>query len=327
MPLALAVLGLFALAAVLSGFCAKLAAEFWGDHLGSTRLRAGWLIGPLIIAVSLCTALLWPGLSHPSCHCIAHGLHHPHLCLRHPDFAVAVAFPAALVGLAWSSRAAPALGRLFAEWRETLRWGERIARAPELTLDGVKFRLVESLGVGACTIGLFDPKVAVDASVWRALNDEERRAVLHHEDAHRARRDPLTLLVLEACARFISLSGVVNLLNAWRAGAEHECDRHAAEVVGSPESIASALLTLERYYRSRPEASLALQARASGASLAARVRVLLSDDLRRERPSLGCDVLAVSLGGLVFAFAFTIFAGDLVHHAAETALGLLVHHH
>jgi Zn-dependent protease with chaperone function len=324
MPLAVSLVAVFGVAALISGLLAKLTLQSTGMRAQTTGFRASWLMGPVLAGVATCSALIFPGVLG-ACHCVGHGLHHPHLCLRHPDFAVAILFPALGVAAAWLCVATPGLARLCTSAWQTSRWAYRLSKQPTQALGNVSFRLVDAPGLGACTTGLLRPLIAVDRGLWSALNEEERQAVLHHEDAHRQRLDPLTLFVLKACASLAAMPGADAVLRHWQAKVEEECDRHAAEVIGSPECVASALLAIERYRRTQPLGPLLLQASAGGGSLEMRVRTLLADSPSR-RANLASDCLSVSLAGIALAIFLALVSGDLVHHGAETLLGLFVHH-
>ncbi len=328
MSLAVSLLAVFVVAAMICSLVAQLLAAKLGVLTSSTGSRAAWIMAPVLAAATICVALVWPGLAQADCHCVAHGLHHPHLCLRHPDYAAAVLFPAVIVAVAWACLALPRLGRLLSSLWQTERWARRVERAPLHALDSVRFRLIDAPGLGAFTTGLFRPLIAIDAGLWRRLTEEERRAVLHHEDAHRTRLDPLTLFVLKVCATLGVVPGAAELLRKWQAKAEDECDRHAAQTVAAPEAVAAALLALERYHRGQAHQALPLRASAGeGAALEKRVRTLLASEASPTRSNLANDVLAVLLVGFAVAALFTLITGDMVHHGAETALGFFVHDH
>lgn len=327
MALAVSLLSVFVVATMTCGFAVKLLAARFSTLTSSTGSRAAWIMAPVLAAVTLCVALVLPGLVHSACHCVAHGLHHPHLCLRHPDYAAAVLIPAGLVAVAWSCLALPRLAQLLSGLWQTGRWARSVERVPVRVLDNVRFRLIDAPGLGAFTTGLFTPLIAIDTGLWHRLDEEERRAVLHHEDAHRARLDPLTLFVLKICTILAVLPGAAELLRKWHATVEEECDRYAAKVVAAPEPVASALLALERYHRGQAQQVLPLRTSAGGATLEARVRTLLASEPAAKRSNLANDVLAVLLVGLAIAAFFTLATGDLVHHGAETALGFFVDHH
>ncbi|HEU5075017.1 MAG TPA: M56 family metallopeptidase [Polyangiaceae bacterium] len=279
-----------------------------------------------MLASSVCSALILPGAFVTSCHCLVHGLHHPHLCVHHPAYAASMVFPAAVVLAGWAYFALPKLSSLLARCWHTWLWVRRFTSSPVHRLENVAFRLIDAPGLGACTTGIIRPIIAIDRQLWSRLNEEERRAVLHHEDAHCRRLDPLSSLLLEACAALAVPTHAVELLRRWRAAAEAECDRHAAARVGSPESVASALLSLESYHRSQPACSVPLSVGAGGSALEARVRTLLDADRGAQPANLVSDTLAVALGGLAVVVAVTLVGGDVVHHAGETVLGLFVSH-
>lgn len=325
MSLAISLLAIFALVATLSGAAIRLA-DSTAKDTRSTAWRAARLSAPVIAAVSICWALLWPGLSHGICHCLAHGLHHPHLCLQHPDYAALIVAPASTIAGIWLIFVLPALGRLLLSVWQTERWVRRISRLPAERSGSVCFRLIDAPGFGAGTVGLLRPLIAVDRGLWLGLTADERRAVLHHEDAHRKRLDPLSLFVLGAGSVLAMARRNVKLLDAWQATAEAECDRHAAHVTQSPDSVASALLALERYHREQPRLALPLAAHAGGAQLEGRVRALLAEDVSARPANLRSDVRTSLLMGLLVAVFGSLLAGDAIHHAAETALGVLVHH-
>lgn len=326
MSLAAALAAVFVLVTVLSGLVTSLATAR-PRPLPSTSFRAAALMAPAVAAGSVCSALVYPGLFSEACHCVAHGLHHPHLCLRHPDYAAAAMVPASLVAVVWFVLAAPNLIRLATNVWRTERWAWRVSKAPERVYDAIRFHLIDAPGLGACTTGVLRPRIAVDKTLWTRLKDDERRAVLHHEDAHRQRRDPLTLFVLEACSALAVVPQMAKLVRLWQVDTETECDRHAADVTRSADSVASALLTIERYHGETPLVRLPIGASAAGTELEGRVRTLLADEPSPRRANLASDVLAVGLIGLAVAVAFTLSGGELIHHGAETVLGVFVHHH
>jgi Zn-dependent protease with chaperone function len=326
MALAVALLAVFALVAMLAELAARLTVARSARRDGTARGAAAWLMAPFLCAFGICSALVWPGLI-AACHCAAHGLHHPHLCLRHPDYAAMMLVPAGIVVVSWLLLVAPELGRLGVSLWRTQRWSRRISRLPEQTFDSVRFRVIDAPGLGAATVGFFAPRIVVDSRLWHRLDSDERRALLHHEDAHRRRLDPLTLFVLKVCAALAVVPGSARLLARWRESVERECDRHSAGVLASPESVASALLSLEAYHRDEAHVALPLGASASDAELEGRVRSLLADDFSPRPAKLESDAARIAFVGAVVAFAFMFLAGDWIHHGTETALGLFVHHH
>src|SRR5688500_13650488 len=108
MSLALNLVAVFVLVGMLSSLLPRFFGARWQARPG-TSWRAAALMAPAIVAASVCSALVWPSLVQEACHCVAHGLHHPHLCLRHPDYAAAAVLPAGLIAAGWCVLAAPQL--------------------------------------------------------------------------------------------------------------------------------------------------------------------------------------------------------------------------
>jgi Zn-dependent protease with chaperone function len=222
---------------------------------------------------------------------------------------------------------APQFVGIVANVWQTSRWAWQISKAPERVFDTIHFHLIDAPGLGACTTGLLRPRIAVDRTLWRKLSNDQRRAVLRHEAAHRQRRDPLTLFVLQICAALAIPTQAVKLIRRWQMDTETECDRHAADVMGSPDPVVSALLVIARHHRETRLITLPIGASAAGSELEGRVRTLLADTPSPRSANLACDALAVMLSGVAASTVVSLVAGDLIHHAAETALGLFVDHH
>jgi Zn-dependent protease with chaperone function len=318
-------IAVFVLVGMLCSLFAKLAISKSHASL-ATSWRAAAVMAPALVAASVCSALVWPGLVHEACHCVAHGLHHPHLCPRHPDYAAAALVPAASVAAAWVILATPQFAGIVANVWQTSRWARQISKAPKRVLDNIPFHLIDAPGLGACTTGLLKPRIAVDRGLWGKLRDDERRAVLLHEEAHRQRRDPLTFFVLKLCAA-LAIPQAAKLIRHWQVDTEMECDRHAASVMGSPDSVASALLVIAQHHRDTRLITLPMGASAAGSAFEARVRTLLAGNPSPRSANLACDALAVVLFGCAASIVVSVAAGDLIHHAAETVLGLFVAHH
>lgn len=293
-------------------------------------MRATWphaalLLSPAVVAALACVAL---AVQDPfsGCHCAAHGLHHPHLCLSHPAFGRPLVLPAAGVLVLWAVLVAPRLVRLGREALAGERWARAAAALPVEHVDGVAVRIAGSGAGGAFTAGALSPVIVVGRALWDALSARQRRAVLHHEHAHVERRDGLTLLALRLCDALSPVPLRGPLLARWRAAAESACDLHAAHRLGDGVTVAEALLAVEKAGDGAvlPEPAAALGVGAGG-DLERRVVALLDVVPGDERgDALGNDLLAVAVLASGAGLLALFWPGDALHHAIETAVGLFV---
>jgi len=325
--LALALILAWMSAISLSALAGLMPLEHEVNPRPSTRVRALTALAPAAVAFVVLLVVLLPSpLSH--CHCFAHGDGHPHLCVRHPWLALPLLGFAAPVAMVWVAFAALRLARVLREVASGERWASELRlQAPEL-VDGVEVRFVETLGLGAFTVGLWRPFVVVGRDLWGRLDGSERLAVLHHEHAHVRRGDALT----QACLRVASalLPWSTNhgpWLRAWRSATEVICDRHAAIKLGDPTTVARTLVSVQRLRapaRMGQAPSPVLGIAADG-DLALRVHALL-DERPSASPALTSDLGPIGLGLLAFAVLLVAWPGSFLHHAAESVLGLLTHH-
>jgi beta-lactamase regulating signal transducer with metallopeptidase domain len=322
---AVAVVAAAASAAVIAWWADRLQArrELW---MRSSALWAGLVVAPLAVALVTIAALASP---HPfdACHCTAHALHHPHLCIGHPHLAASLLIPSLVVLAAWMALAAPRLLR-FVRWLvSSTRWVAHLRGAEKTTAAGAPMLLLDCGVPTAFTAGAFRPLVVFDRGLWNGLEPEARRAVLEHEIGHVERGDGLTLLALRACLAlqpFLPLS----LLDRWRSAAELACDRRAADRLGDPVAVAHALVATHELRAGRSCAAIPHDAPVLGViaegGLEDRVRVLLEETRarpQRERSDL-VAVAMVTLGACLVAVAWP---GDLLHHAVETLIGVVGH--
>jgi Zn-dependent protease with chaperone function len=308
-------------------------------HSPLTWTRAAMVLAPVTLAVLGCVALAFPE-PYAGCHCDAHGLHHPHLCVNHPAFALPLIVPAACVLVAWLALVAPRVLCLMRAAIASSRRVQAVRRLPIERLDGVALRIANCGERIAFTAGALSPVIVVDRRLWAALTDEERRAVVHHEQGHVERRDGLTLLALRLCTALFPMPAGRRLLDAWRAGAESACDLYAASALGDAAAVAGALVAVERI-RARGGAEDAStrdetmdvmggkdEVTAVGACGDLERRVLVLLDRGESAVSdalLGNDMFAaaaVSLGAAALTIAWPRGA---FHHAVETAIGFVIH--
>jgi hypothetical protein len=293
----------------------------------STRSYAAVVLAPAALAVLLLLVVLLPTpLAH--CHCFEHGSDHPHLCIHHPWLASPLVGFAAPIAGAWFAFALWRVARVARDLMKMAAWARRLRALPAERVDGVEVRFVDGLELGAFTVGLWRPLVVLDRALWRRLESAERSAILHHERAHAIRGDALT----QACLRFVCAllpwptNGV--WLRDWRLATEMACDRHAALTLSDAPAVAQALVSVERLRTASlvpMRASPALGV-AAGGDLSLRVHALL-DEPGETRPALSSDLLTPALAFVALAALSLLWPGGFLHHAAESLLGLLTHHH
>jgi len=328
-PLAATFVLLSSAGALAGGLLARIvpAGSSAEARIPSTTLRALAVLAPWILAALGCLALASPD-PFTGCHCALHGLHHPHLCLSHPAFALPLVGPAALVLGAWLIAVTPRLFRLAREVLASTRWAREIRRLPAQREGDIAFRLHDCGTPSAFTVGALSPVIVVDRTLWEHLSPDERRAVLHHEQGHVERGDGLTLLALRLCMALSPVPLGARLLDAWRLAAEQACDLHAAAQLGDGNTVAAALVSVEKLHAQHlattPPHVPALGVGA-GAELERRVLALLDTRPGPGEQRLGNDVLAALLVTLGAAALTVAWPGDTFHHAVETLIGLLIH--
>jgi len=155
------------------------------------RARAAWLVAMplagllLAVLVVLLPAVL-KGLGLIADHCLAHGLHHPHICFTHlPAFAPGR--PLAMVLVAGPAAGAVALGGWALRQRRDRRLAQRI---DSLANSHWAVLSVEVAGVQAFLLGPGRPRIVLSRAARRVLSPDERRAVVRHEIAHARAGDP-----------------------------------------------------------------------------------------------------------------------------------------
>jgi beta-lactamase regulating signal transducer with metallopeptidase domain len=164
----------------------------------------------------------------------------------------------------------------------------------------------------AFTVGLASPAVVISEGVFA---DASRWcAVLAHERAHAADRDPLVRWLAEALTAFHLPPLGARLVAALREAQELAADEQAAVATGCRVEVAEALVDWMRWSHAAREAGVGFH---SG-PFAARVRRLLDPAPSRPGPS----VRGLLLSGVTFGAALAVAAPSL-HHAVETAFGLL----
>jgi hypothetical protein len=109
-------------------------------------------------------------------------------------------------------------------------------------VHGRPVRVVPGRDLVAFCAGLRRPAVYVSEGTLRAASDEELRAILAHEEHHRARRDPLRLLLARTVADALRpLPPFAALADREAALADLAADAAAVDELGERAPLASAL--------------------------------------------------------------------------------------
>lgn len=320
----------FALALVVVAWLASvgltgavLVAQPWLRRCGPATERTATtlaIVMPPMIAVALVVpvvvdSVLAAGTAGAD-HCGIHD-HHAHLCVVHggawadaPGAIVALALVGALV-----------LGRL-----SRLAWAVFTMRRAVARLDAslpakvaaAELRLVPTTHTFCFVAGVRHPRIYIGAGLWQRLDDEARAALLAHERAHIAQRDPAGSIALAALAAFAPPGLAAVLQRRWAAATERLCDARAVAAT-SVDAVARALMVTARAERDPAPGDLAL-AFAPRADLADRVDAVLAEGPTGAAAAQTLSGAALGLlGGVALLAAAAI---DPTHHALETLLGV-----
>ena len=193
---------------------------------------------------------------------------------------------------------------LWRGWRETRRisrlspWkGDSLMRSKieEFTrthLAGTRIRLVEADEPMALTAGYWSPQIILSSGLLAALDETELEAVLHHEAAHVARRDPLRTLIADCCRTALPFIPAVSyLVDRFRTRKELEADAAAIKSMGSPLPLASALAKILATMPAQTPLGVGLS------PTEARIDALLGKPVRESRAKL-VGVVATSIPAL-----------------------------
>lgn len=248
-------------------------------------------------------------------HCTAHS-HHAHLCLWHgaawAEHAWAVAALAGSAAIIAMRGGALAIGL----------WRGHVAVSWLRTVGGSaseQVRIVESDRAFCFVAGLRRPSVFASTRARAALESDEWTAMLAHEMSHIAHRDLAHRLRLELLLLFAAPLAGAAIRERWDAATERLRDADAADAVGDPDAVASALVRMARHASALPSAAIASFTAGGARLLAVRVQALLGGAPRGERAAtrIGYAALAASIAAIAGTLAFS---GPL-HHALETLLG------
>ena len=130
-------------------------------------------------------------------------------------------------------RASRAVRRRLPAWREALVGGRPV-------------RVLPGGGLEAFCAGLLRPAIYVTEGTVRAAGDAELVAIVAHEAHHRARRDPLRLLIARTVADALRpLPPFASLAGRYATLAELSADDAAVRATGGAGPLASALVRFD----------------------------------------------------------------------------------
>lgn len=195
------------------------------------------------------------------------------------------------------------------------------AAAEAAGVDPGRVRVIRGSPNPAFTVGWFRPWIYVDASLAERLSSDELAALLAHEGAHAARRDPLRLSLLRflACTLFW-LPALRRLAADVADEAEVQADDWAARE--RPLALASAILKITGWTPASDLPAPAVGFAHQSHLLDRRIRRLAGED-----PSPVSHVTRRSIAGALLALALVWSSGTIMAHPlpGEGASHHLVH--
>ena len=263
---------------------------------------------PLFGSALVLAACFLPSLGVTADHCLHHGLHHPHLCLRHLPHVAPTLGALAMAGFI-IVRATHGLGRAALGLLRSMSTARTLSEAAAPSTDGI--RVLPATRPEAFVLGLLRLALFASRGLF-SMSDDVQGVVLAHERAHMKRRDPLRQLTATAVLGF-HLPGIADTLRRrLRAAAEMAADAQAADTCRDGLRVADVLVQLSRARRAHPAPGVGFVG-----DLEVRVRRLMAPR--------GHDVLGPpALGGMVVASVLSaVVLAEPIHHAVETFLGLL----
>jgi Zn-dependent protease with chaperone function len=158
----------------------------------------------------------------------------------------------------------------------------------------------------AFTCGLLRPRIYISTGLLNGLEKDELRAVFFHELKHKKGFDPLRFLLIGfAKDAFFYLPAVSHMAFFARLKKEHEADDKAADALGGPISLASAMVKVAR--NGALHAALADNTE----QVAGRVRRLLEGKQAPFRvPARSVAISAAISAALLLSLSMPIYAGS-----------------
>lgn len=285
----------------------------WVRRLGpAAERRAVELVAaiPVLLGIAVVTMLVvrsQVGIDH----CQVHD-HHVHLCLMHGAPWTEQLWAVTLVTLV----VAISLVRLALLGVATLRRRGSVSRLRRACRydDGIWW--IDTPHALCFVSGFYAPEIFVSTGAWSALGDDERAAMLAHERAHVRQRDVARRFVLD----LLLLAGApfaLLLRRAWDCATERLCDARAADVIGSGEAVASAMVKVCRL-GANPSFSHA-SFTPPGGVLAERVEAVLAEEPAGDRAAHMLLTLVAAVASVLVLLATS--QTESLHHVLESLLG------
>jgi len=234
-----------------------------------------------------------------------------HVLLAPVHGAFHVALLAGIVYAAWDRvrawrRSASILGQLDA--KRPLPNDPFWVAARAVGLDPAILRVVSGLPNPAFTVGWLEPRIFVANELLGGLSESELRAILAHEGAHVARRDPLRLGVLRFLAHVVFWIPALRRLAADLADeSEIQADDVAAR--HDPLAVASAIISIASWGRPSRAPAGVLGFVSASALLERRVRRLAGEDT-----AVGTHVTRRSIAGASAMLVLVWVSGAVMAH-------------
>lgn len=284
-----------------------------GPARRSARARM-WLYAPIWVTALLLSAALLRGpialVAGVGDHCTAEDHHQHHLCLLHPPHASGRA-SAWLVTLAVVLPALALAARALRANRREARLEQTLVRSSQPSTLGPDVRILDQTEPLALTVGGLRPVVLVSRGLMDVLSPEALEAVLAHERAHAARRDPLRARIDRVVAAWLPRRVRRALIADLALAREQACDEAAAGRCGRLR-VAATLTEVARLGVAAPAVGTSI----TSSPLEARVHALLAPP-----PSAS----AWSLGALATTLGVAALGLGPVHELLERAVALLLH--
>ena len=197
-----------------------------------------------------------------------------------------------------------------------------VSACTELQRLAGRCEVIDGLPIPVAAVGIFTPRIVLNAEFVQQLDDDALVGALHHELEHVRGHDPLRFLIA-AWALRVNPWGRVYLhreIARWRLERELHCDKEAVANGADPTAMAHAIVTAAR----RSERTVAALGDTDGQALKLRVELLLAYE---ERPplrstrytGLGATV-AAAVAWAVLPHGGRTWALDAIHVVAETTV-------